>query len=184
LAGPDRNSFWTTLPGILAASASLITALVGLLAFLTGRGPSPRASSPAPVVAAAQAPDARAPRSGAAEPPSAAPAPAPAAPATSAPQDDPAQDAVACQRIAGRWVWSTGGIVNIGTDGSLQWRPHATDPLPTVIGRWLCTDSAQRQYFFSWSHGFTDVFVLSEDGQRVSGTNQQTQARLFGNRQE
>jgi hypothetical protein len=101
-----------------------------------------------------------------------------------APSDDPAQDAAACQRIAGEWVWSTGGIVTIGTDGALQWRAHAGNVQPDVVGRWLCTDSGRREYLFTWSHGFSDVFALSEDGERVSGTNQQTQLRLFGNRQK
>jgi len=152
----QRPTFWTTLPGIMTATASLITALVGVLALLMSRGGDVPSKPPA---------------AGASESSKVLP-------------DDPAQDAAACQTIAGEWVWSTGGFVTIGTDGGLQWRAHAGDALPAVTGRWLCTDSGRREYLFTWSHGFSDVFALSEDGQRVSGTNQQTQVRLFGNRQK
>lgn len=161
----QRHSFWTTLPGILTGLASVITALVGVLALFVSRAPEPE---PEPV---------RSPQTSQSSQPSGVAVTPPTLPA-----DDPAQDAAACQRIAGEWDWSTGGVVKIGTDGGLQWRPNPADPMPTVVGRWLCTDSVRREYLFTWSHGFSDVFALSDDGQRVSGTNQQTQTRLFGNR--
>ena len=152
----QRKAFWTTLPGLLTAVATLITSIAGLLALFIKAGAAQR---PPQVVA-------------------------PGTPPALVQSDNPAQDAKSCQRIAGQWWWSTGGMVTIGADGSLQWRAHATDAQPLVVGRWVCTDSQQRQYFFSWSHAYTDTFTLSEDGRRLSGVNQQTQTKLFGNRQE
>ena len=151
----QRPSFWTTVPGIMTGTASLITALVGLAALLMRDGETP----PQPLSPASTAD-------------------------TALPADDPAQSAADCRRIAGDWDWSTGGVVRIGGDGGLQWRANPADALPTVVGRWVCTDSVRSEYLFTWSHGFSDVFALSEDGQRVNGTNQQTQTRLFGNRRQ
>jgi hypothetical protein len=153
------------MPGMLAGTASLITAIIAALTFMDR-------SKPAPPAAAIVAPQSEKPST--ATPPGAI---------ADVPADDPDRDVTSCQRIAGNWVWSTGGLVNIGEDGSLEWRARATDPGPAVVGRWVCTHPKQRQYLFSWSHGFTDVFVLSADGRRVNGTNQQTSTPLFGNRQ-
>jgi hypothetical protein len=151
-----RKTFWTTLPGLLTGLASLFTAIAGLLALFIGRSGHARPAAQPMSVAAT----------------------------STIQRDDPAQDAKACQRIAGQWWWSTGGGVTIGTDGGLQWRANPGDAMPAIVGRWVCTDSRQRQYVFYWSHHYTDDFTLSENGQRLSGTNQQTQIRLFGNRQE
>ncbi len=158
----QQKTFWTTVPGLLTGLASCITAVAGLLAIFIGKGGEARRSAQAQTQIIS------------------APVAAPAA----VQHDNPAQDAKACQRIAGQWWWSTGGVVSIGTDGSLQWRAHAGDAQPAVIGRWVCTDSQERQYVFSWSHGFSDAMALSEDGKRVSGVNQQTQTKIFGNRQQ
>lgn len=149
----QRPSFWNSMPGLLAGSASLITAIVAALTFMDrGKSAAPSVASPSGSVAAV-------------------------------PADDIHRDVTSCRQIAGNWAWSTGGVVNIGDDGSLQWRARPTDAVPAVVGRWVCTDPQQRRYLFSWSHGFTDVFVLSADARRVNGTNQQTNTPLFGNRQ-
>lgn len=171
-----RRSFWASLPGVLTGVASLTTAAVAALTFVYRDRPAPQPAE----TGSLQQPGVVAPkRTEPVEKQSTPPSNAIAMPA-----DDPERDVASCQRIAGKWVWSTGGIVNIGGDGSLQWRPRATDPLPTVTGRWVCTDPQQSEYLFSWSHGFTDVFVLSADARRVNGTNQQTNTPLFGNRQD
>ena len=166
----QRPSFWTTLPGILTGIASLITALAGAVALFMHRGPEPESPPAKQTQSSLQLPSSsQSPSSGVAA-------------ATSLPPDDPAQDAAACQQIAGEWTWSTGGVVTIGSDGGLQWRANPGDARPAVVGRSVCTDSVRREFLFTWSHGFSDVFALSEDAQRVSGVNQQTQTRLFGNR--
>ncbi len=177
----ERGSFWTSVPGMLTGAASLITAIVAALAFFERDNAAPPAAaltssqkSAAVVSGVPATPAAPSERS---------PASTPATRVTALPPDDPQHDVTSCQRIAGRWVWSTGGVVNIGEDGSLQWRQRATDSRPALIGRWVCTSPKERQYLFSWSHGFSDVFALSADGQRVAGTNQQTNTPLFGNRQ-
>ncbi len=87
-----------------------------------------------------------------------------------------------CEAMAGTWSWSTGGVTTIGVDGTLAWRKAAHDPLPTVVGQWICLDRGARRASFRWSHGYTDTMALSRDGQVMEGANDQSGFVIMGSR--
>jgi hypothetical protein len=70
-----------------------------------------------------------------------------------------------CVDVTGAWNWFNGLTVTIGTDGRFQ-------STAGVNGTWSATGGAMRQYRLRWDNGFVDTVSLSEDGARLSGTNE------------
>lgn len=91
---------------------------------------------------------------------------------------------VSCDSIVGRWDWiSTGGVVAIADNRFMRWYRTASDPAPTINGTWECNDDNPTHIVFRWTEtGLIDTFNVSEDGDRMSGANQQTGFRLTGMR--
>jgi hypothetical protein len=69
-----------------------------------------------------------------------------------------------CERIAGVWAWFVNGDVTFRDDGTLV--------QGSLTGRWTCADS-DGEVTIEWSHGYTDRVKLSDDGKRLTGTNNQ-----------
>jgi len=77
-----------------------------------------------------------------------------------------------CDSIPGLWSWFTNGDVTFAAGGTLVQGPRT--------GRWTC-NSASRQVTIVWSHGYTDELLLSPDGTRLTGRNNQ-QGSVAGQR--
>jgi len=77
-----------------------------------------------------------------------------------------------CESIPGLWSWFVNGDVTFSAGGTLVQGPRT--------GRWTC-NSANRQVTIVWSHGYTDDLVLSPDGMRLTGRNNQ-QGSVAGQR--
>jgi hypothetical protein len=77
-----------------------------------------------------------------------------------------------CDSIPGLWSWFVNGDVTFAAGGTLVQGPRT--------GRWTC-DSASRQVTIVWSHGYTDQLLLSPDGARLTGRNNQ-QSSVAGQR--
>ena len=76
-----------------------------------------------------------------------------------------------CVEVIGRWDWlATGGTVSIAKGGGLSWYQTANVVTPTVRGTWTCDEQTGR-LVLSWDTGFVDTLALSDDGERLSGTN-------------
>src|SRR5437870_12212787 len=71
----------------------------------------------------------------------------------------------ACDTLAGRWSWFTGGIVTVRDDGVVD---------ATIVGG-QCerTDAGQRRYVIRWTNGYVDTLTLSSDGNTLDGANAQ-----------
>jgi hypothetical protein len=67
--------------------------------------------------------------------------------------------------VVGTWIWPGGRRISINEDGKLQSRDDA--------GTWECTDVASRTYVLRWKSGYIDTMVLSSDGNRLKGENNQ-----------
>lgn len=139
----DPKHFWTTLPGIMTGVASLITALVGLFAFLHKSPPAPPQSAqvafmPIPV-----------------------------------PQGGASLQAVkpqGCEKAVGNWDWFLGGVVTIEKDGHIVWRRNAQDLFPSAVGVWNCIDTNAQELTLTWqATGMTDTMILSADGNQSQG---------------
>lgn len=67
--------------------------------------------------------------------------------------------------IAGEWEWSLGGgRVQLQADG------NGRDGRNNTV-KWSLRDSATRTYVLIWSHGYTDIAVLSANGLELRVTN-------------
>ncbi len=79
-----------------------------------------------------------------------------------------------CTAVVGRWDWlTTGGIVTVAEGGRLTFHPNDLTNLPTFTGAWQC-ESGSGDITMAWNTGFSDRLQLSDDGNRLSGTNDQT----------
>jgi hypothetical protein len=79
-----------------------------------------------------------------------------------------------CVDVIGRWDWlTTGGIVTVAEGGRLTFHPNDLTPVPMYTGNWQCA-AASGEIAMSWSTNLSDRLTLSEDGSRLSGTNDQT----------
>lgn len=85
--------------------------------------------------------------------------------------DSPAKDP--CVEVVGRWDWLTvGGIVAVAEGGRIAYHPNDLTPVPMFTGTWDC-DASSGDIAMRWSTGFSDQLRLSEDGNRLHGTNDQ-----------
>lgn len=73
-----------------------------------------------------------------------------------------ATDGPDCSRIPGLWSWFINGDVTFKENGSLV--------QGELTGAWTCDEEGAVR--ISWSHGFFDTLMLSEDGSSLTGTNQ------------
>lgn len=81
-----------------------------------------------------------------------------------------AQAAGRCSRVAGEWTWFNGMTVVLSRSGSAATK-HVG--LFANNGSWRCIDSQSGRIRINWvSGGFVDTLTLSDDGERLSGTNQ------------
>lgn len=79
-----------------------------------------------------------------------------------------------CVEVIGRWDWlTTGGIVAVAEGGRLTFHLNDLTPVPTLTGHWQCAP-ASGEIAMTWNTGFSDRLRLSEDGDRLTGTNDQT----------
>ncbi len=137
-----RKAFWTSLPGMLTGVASVITAIVSLMAVFHSKASAPDRS----------AVEARS-----------------AASAGAATQEPAAQG---CMELAGHWAWQSGGTVAIAEGGAATWTPDAGQAIAPIYGRWTCIDASAKRIMVYWQHGFVDTLTLSSNGQMLNGTNQ------------
>lgn len=70
--------------------------------------------------------------------------------------------ALDCEMIPGTWSWFVNGDVTFSEDGTLT--------QGDLTGMWTCENDT-RHIIIVWSHGFTDEMILSEDGTKMTGTN-------------
>ncbi len=78
-----------------------------------------------------------------------------------------------CVAVVGRWNWLTvGGIVSVAEGGTLRYHPNDLTPVPMFTGTWDC-DAGSGEIAMRWNTGFSDKLRLSEDGNRLHGTNDQ-----------
>jgi len=78
-----------------------------------------------------------------------------------------------CVEVVGRWDWLTvGGIVAVAEGGTITYHPNDLTPVPMFTGTWDC-DSGSGDIAMRWNTGFSDKLRLSEDGNRLRGTNDQ-----------
>lgn len=78
-----------------------------------------------------------------------------------------------CAEVVGRWDWlNTGGIVSVAEGGLLTWHPTIANPIPAVTGTWQC-DRNNGVISLNWNTGLSDTMQLQEDGNRLSGNNDQ-----------
>ncbi len=78
-----------------------------------------------------------------------------------------------CVDVIGRWDWlTTGGIVSVVEGGTLTFHVNDATPIPTFRGTWTCSDETG-EIVMRWETGLSDELTLSDDGDRLSGTNQQ-----------
>lgn len=67
--------------------------------------------------------------------------------------------------ITGRWEWFVGGTVIFRADGSSEQEGGAK-------GTWSLVNPQRRKYKVVWEAGWIDDLYLSDDGTRLSGSNQ------------
>ncbi len=60
------------------------------------------------------------------------------------------------------------GQVYVFADGTCTYKGFL---IITIGCRWSRTDAGKREFTMVWNHGFTDVMILSADGQRLIGKN-------------
>lgn len=81
-----------------------------------------------------------------------------------------AQAASRCSGVAGEWTWFNGLTVVLSRGGSATTK-HVG--LFANNGSWRCIDNQAGRIRINWvSGGFVDTLTLSDDGERLSGTNQ------------
>jgi hypothetical protein len=161
-------SFWTTLPGILAGTASLLTALVAVFSLLDHREKAAQQNEVTQAVPAPQTTqESQAPplvetapathHTGAVEP-----APAPVV---------ELKNLEDCGAFVGKWNWFIGGELRAEKDGSVDWRQRPEDPQPVIVGRWVCLDTRPQQVNISWANGISETLSFSPDHKSLSGKN-------------
>ena len=145
----DDKSFWTTLPGVLTAIATLLTAIGGLIAALHKSNTNAPQASPVSSVPASVF-SVTAPASGSMQ----------------------AVMPKGCQEAIGNWNWFIGGVVTIEKDGHMVWRKNEGDTFPTANGVWNCIDAQEREITLTWQQtNMTDTVKISKDGRSLSGSN-------------
>ncbi len=151
-ATEERKAFWSSLPGVLTGTASVIAATVSLLALFMNRTPAPNRASPPRIETAA---------------------PAGALAASRVDASALSGGSVkGCEDAIGRWGWNGAGVVTYAEDGSSVWTPPPGQAIGPIYGRWVCVDPSAQRIVVSWQHGFTDTLTLSRDKQTISGSNQ------------
>lgn len=71
--------------------------------------------------------------------------------------------------ISGKWETSAMlGEINVNSNGTCVYNGFL---IITVNGTWKCTDAFTRKFEIHWEHGYTDYLVLSEDGNKLEGKN-------------
>ena len=89
-------------------------------------------------------------------------------------RDNDASVSDPCVEVVGRWDWlTTGGIVTVAEGGRLTFHANDLTPVPIYTGNWEC-ESGSGKIATRWNTGFSDQLRLSKDGNRLSGTNDQT----------
>ncbi len=152
----NPKPFWSTLPGILTGIASVITALVSLIAALNNLKPA------VPKAAIAQTAPAAPPGAGVQNTPVIMVTNTPSAPGKT----------TGCEKALGNWDWFIGGVVTFEKDGHLAWRKNATDLIPTATGSWNCVNLKNQEMTLYWNPtGMVDTVSLSADGKSIEGTN-------------
>lgn len=75
-----------------------------------------------------------------------------------------------CGPVEGQWDWSTGGVVTIEAPGRAFWAPDVS-AAPAFDAEWGC-DQTLGMIVITWKPGTVDTLGLSEDGDRLAGSNQ------------
>jgi hypothetical protein len=71
-----------------------------------------------------------------------------------------------CNDIVGAWKWFVGPQLTISADHSFTNGENS--------GNWEMTNAAERKYTLRWDvGGFVDEVILSTDGKKLTGTNNQ-----------
>jgi hypothetical protein len=71
--------------------------------------------------------------------------------------------------VTGSWNWFNGQIVTIASDYTME---TAADGVVADTGTWKIASTSQRTITLNWSAGWVDTLVLSDDGKKLAGTNQ------------
>ncbi len=97
----------------------------------------------------------------------------------------PETKAAECVDVTGRWRWhTTGGVVSIAKNGTIEWYRLPSDPSPLINGTWECDPKVNPRHFtFRWFQtNFVDTLVLSTSGQNMRGATTNNGFRLSGSR--
>ena len=71
-----------------------------------------------------------------------------------------------CNDIIGEWKWFVGPQLTFSADHSFTNGENS--------GSWELTNASQRKYILRWDvGGFVDEVILSTDGKKLTGTNNQ-----------
>jgi hypothetical protein len=69
-----------------------------------------------------------------------------------------------CHDVIGNWKWFVGPQLSINADHSFSNGENS--------GNWELTNAAERKYTLRWDvGGFIDQVILSADGKKLTGTN-------------